>query len=221
MAYKSTKGTLPSSAIPLVPGWALPSKQMAECWTVIQIQTSDCCWQSLVGLQVAFICLLESWSPFSPSTVLTYTDSIKNSSWLQHKFELLPLLPVYTVYYCDKLLQKLICADAYWSPEHKENYMGWCFSQWDLGLWWLWCLLLLILVIGALCYVFLWAMYASSCFMFLMVKALCFHIMFFLCAICAPFIFYLFMCYLFAPQSTLLGKNELELKVICSYCSLR
>lgn len=34
-----------------------------------QIQTSDSCWQSLVGLQVAFICLLESSTPFSPTAV--------------------------------------------------------------------------------------------------------------------------------------------------------
>lgn len=67
VACKSTKVIPPSSTIRLAPGWALASKQTAERRTAIQIQTSDC-WQCLVGLQVAFICLHESsWSLFSRS----------------------------------------------------------------------------------------------------------------------------------------------------------
>lgn len=94
--------------------------RQAECWTVIQIQTSDCCWQSLVGLQVAFICLLESSSPFSPSAVLTCANSIINSSRLQQKFQLLPPVPVL---HCPLLwlIATEICVDAYRSPEHEEK----------------------------------------------------------------------------------------------------
>lgn len=58
----------PSSAIPLIARWVPAGKQTADGWTVIQMQTYECCWQSLVRLQVAFVCLLESpRSHFSPS----------------------------------------------------------------------------------------------------------------------------------------------------------
>ena len=105
-------------------GWARASKQTAECGPVIQIQTSDCCWQCLLGPQVAFICLHESSSSFSPPAALTCTYFILYSSWLQHKF---PLLPPYML----STLSRLTAADA---------HLCWCQLvswKWGTGCWFL------------------------------------------------------------------------------------
>lgn len=65
------------------------SKQTAERRTVIQIQTSDgCLWWDCEML--SFVCMNLS-IPFYSHGCLKRTYSILHSSWLQHKFRLLPL----------------------------------------------------------------------------------------------------------------------------------
>lgn len=132
VAYKSTKGTLSSFTIPLTPGWAPASKQMAE-WTAIQMQTSDCSWQSLVGLQVTFICLHESSKSLFSLSCLNRHLPI-NYSRLQLKFQVWTLVAVCAVHYCDL---NLIDKETHLPVDLLNMTLG--IQLWvifDLGSWW-------------------------------------------------------------------------------------